>query len=388
MILSYHKWSPEDRDRIRAIENKPHVGYIRYLLCQRMPFQRIGNELMKLGFSPVEPNELYFYFRQVIFPVFQKHNIQRYYYHYKIDRDTELLSFQNTFGQAEDDRKIFCRCIHMLEIEFFFANEILAYYNNVNFPVDPDTGLPIITIERTNALTQVLQHPKRHVIETMLADGKTPKHISAYLDKTFGVELEPRDIHHYANAFFKIRRKDLERTIEDLQEEKEQLESSLSYIRTHEQEFGSLSERAAAIGETKKKINDLDTIIKRLQGHHTHHAYHAGVLEYANLREMFADVMLRTHKRFVDIDDTQPETDAVNYLSTVVGMMSKATEKILSIDEKTKENSKKSVSDEMLEVIMPSMERIEREEREAFQKYNKLHQEDDTSQHEVLGYED
>jgi len=372
LIISYKQIKTEDRDRIRSIESKPHIGYIRYLLCQRMAFHDIPKELMKLGFSPIEPGELYFYFRQVLFPILQKYQIQRYYFHYKVDRDSEILSISRTFGNAEDDRKAFCRCIPIFEIEFFFANEILNHYSGRTFPIDEQTGEPIIKVERTTALLDILQHAKRHIIDVMLADGKTPKHISAYLYKTFGVELEPKDISQYAGAFFKIKIREMERTIDDLQEEKEMLEHTLESIRGDTITFRSLSEKMSALGETKKKISELDSIIRRMQGHHSHHAYQAGILEYSQVREMFADVMLRTHKRFVDIDDTQPETDAVNFLATVVGMMSKATEKIVFLDDKLKETTKKSVSDEMLEVIMPTIERAEREEREALEAYQQL----------------
>lgn len=386
LVVSYQNIKKEDRDRIRTIESKPHIGYIRFLLCQRMNFSDIPKELLKLGFSPIEPGELYFYFRQVMFPVFQKHKIQRYYYHYKIDRESERLTFEHTFGNAEDDRKAFCLCVQVLEIEFFFANEILAYYAHGKFPVDEHTGEPFMKLERTNSLTDILQHPKRHIIEMMLADGKTPKHISAYLNKTFGIEVGTKEISQYASAFFKIRRRDLERTIDDLQEEKETLVQTLELIRSETIAFNSLSEKTSAIGETKKKIADLDSIIKRMQGHHSHHAYQAGLLEYAQIREIFADVMLRTHKRFVDIDDTQPETDAVTYLATVVGMMTKATEKIIAVDDKLSETTKKSVSEEMLEVVIPTLERAEREEREAREKY-RLTQEH-SSDPDILGSDD
>ena len=104
------------------------------------------------------------------------------------------------------------------------------------------------------------------------------------------------------------------------------------------------------------------------------------------MREMFTDVMTRAHKRFRDMDE-RTEDEVIVPLNSLVNMMAKATDKILGLDEIINQTSTKSISEEMLDVIMPTLERIEREERDAHFTYKNLEQKPESEDDEILGFD-
>lgn len=371
MIIRYNKFDPEVRDRIRALESKGHIGYIRYLLMRRWTFKDINSELMRLGLSGADDNDLQLYFQNVLFPLIQEHKLSFYYKLY-YDRvyDTRL-NFSGTFQRSETDRQNFCQCIVLMEIDFFFHTEALEFYGTRDsIPVDTATEKPILNIGSLPNLTEVLNHNRRHMIEIMLIDGKTPKMISDYLDHTYDTQIDPKEILFFANGFFKTKRRDLERTIDDLNEEIARLELNLKKLRDMGEDDMSLGERTTAIAATKLKIEQFTTQVKRLMGNHSHAAYNVGVLESANIREMFADVLVRSHRRYVDMD-TRSEDEVIDGMSKIVGMMSKSAERIMNLEDRMSATTKKTISEEMLEVVVPSLERVLKEEQEAFREFQK-----------------
>lgn len=392
MLIRYNKLDDYSRDRIRFLENKGHVGYIRYLLMRRIPLSQISSELLRLGLSGAEEEDYLLYFEKALYPVIQKYKLTSFYRSYLKDKEKERLSFTTTFKKSEVSRKAFCECIKDMEIDHFFSREIVNYYNGAaNVPLIEETNEPIIMTEKVPDWTEMLNHPKRHVIDGMLVDGKTSKMIASYLDEKYDVQMPPAFIGMYAKAFFRVQRRDLERTIDDLSTEKEKLEQSLKVIKEADEIQMTIGEKSAAIATTKTKISQLDTQIKKLSGHYSEAAYNEGVLEFAQMREMFADVMVRTHKRFVIIDDRNDD-DGIGNLNTIVSMMGKATDKILSLENTMKDNSKKTIVEEMLEVTIPSLERIEEEERQAKEEYKEIlyahANDDDEDDDEIIGMDE
>lgn len=368
MLIRYSKFDEATRDRIRALESKGHIGYIRYLLMRRWPYAKINGELMGLGLSWVEEDDLRMYFKLALYPIIQQFKLDDYYKHYRDSRPAESLAFHATFQRSEKARENFCLCIIDMEIDFFFSNEILEHYGSRDHIPHRD-GKPIIHIEKVPDFTEVLNHPKRHIIEAMLIEGRTPKMISDLLDKSYDIQLPARDILMFASAFFKTKRRDLERTIDDLQDEVQKLNESIYVIRNTSENKMSIGAKSTAIANIKIKIEQLEGTIKRLMGHHSHSAFNAGLLEYAQIREMFADVMIRSHRRFQDLDG-RTEDEVVAPLKAIVDTMAKATDKIMSLDDRIQATTKKDISEEMLEVIMPSLDRVLEEEREAHRKYH------------------
>jgi hypothetical protein len=371
VIVRYSKFLPEVRDRIRALESKGHIGYIRYLLMRRWTLPEINSELMRLGLSWAEEEDLKLYFREVMFPAIQEHRLTTYYKDYNDKFKDDRLYFTGSFRRSEEDRKSFCACIILFEIDFFFAGEILEFYVvRDSIPVDTKTGKPIIVIDTIPNFTDLLNHSRRHMIETMLIDGKTPKMIADYLDHTYDAQIDFKDIAFFANAFFKTKRRDLERTIEDIQMEVEKLERSLQVLRDMDEETMSIGERTTAIATTKVKIEQLSSQVRRLMGSHSQAAYNVGVLEYSDMREAFADIFRRGHRRIRDMD-LRTEDAVVDGITKLAGMMTKLGSSMMSLDEKMSETSKRTIADEMLEVVVPSLERVLQEEKDAYLEYQR-----------------
>lgn len=388
MIIKYNKFDEYTRNRIRFLENKGHIGYIRYLMLRRIPFTTISTELLSLGLSGADPVDYQLYFKNVMYPLLRDYKIANYYKNYLNDKEKERFSFDKTLSKSESHRKYFCECIKELEVDCFFSNEIHAFYRTKdNIPLSDKTGEPVISSEKMPDWTEMLNHPKRHVIDGMLVDGKTPAMISAYLDKTYDIQLPAGDIAQYGKVFFKTRRRDLERTIEDLENEKAKLQEGLDVIKKTSEDVMTIGEKTTATANIKQKISMLDAQIKRLSSHHSNAAFNEGVLEFANMREMFADVMIRSHKRFQMLDE-KTEVEIVNPLNTVVSMMSRASDKIMSLEAAIKESTKRSVVDEMLEVVMPSLDRLEDEERRAREEYETTYGTKLKEDEEILGLDE
>lgn len=354
----------------------------------------INSELMRLGLSWAEEDDFKMYFQEVMYSIIQECKLTSYYKMYRDGRAVEPLFFMTTFQKSENDRKAFCQCIGLMEIDFFFAGEIQDYYGTKDkIPVDIPTGKPILAVEGIPHFEDLLNHPKRHMIESMLIDGQTPKMIADYLDRTYDIDLDPKDIAFFANAFFKTKRRDLERTIDDMQMEVGKLEESLTLLRDMDESKMSIGERTTAMAATKVQMAQMNDQIKRLTGSHSHAAYNAGVLEFAHMREAFADVFRRSQRRFNKMDK-RTEDSVVDSLAKIVGMMSKSTERILGLDEKMSATTKKTISEEMLDVVVPSLERVLEEEQQAFLEFQKefggTAQKDDFDAEttEILGIDD
>ncbi|MGG4438245.1 hypothetical protein AAXE64_27220 [Priestia megaterium] len=364
MIVQYNKITPEHRSLVRSIESKSYVNYIRYLLLKRWPFERIKQELMRLGLAWDDKESYDIYFSEVLYPRLKKTQLSKYYksYHLKLPCDT--LTITSTFVESESDRIAFIDLLKSLGLEQFFAEEIVDHYQGLsNIPTHPSTGELLIE-EKPVDLVEVLQNPKRHVIERSLVDGYSPEQISDYLYQMYELEVTPQEIKMYAKSFFNVTRQDIHRLVENLQNEKADLEKRLTEMRHMPAAEFSFGERYEVLSTMKNKITQLGDMIKRLSSMHTNTSFNAAVLETTDMRDAFKDVFTRTYRRYRDLDE-RTEDEVVKSLNTVVNMMTKVTDKILSIDDVLSQKVSKSVNEQIIEAVMPTLERIEEEEREA-----------------------
>jgi hypothetical protein len=353
---------------------------------RRIPFGDIPAELMRLGLSSVPKEDLKLYFEKVLYPVLTECKLGKYYKPYLRGVTTGRLSVESTFESSEVDRQSFCLCLKHMEIDYFFSKEVIAFYGSASKVPTDDLGERIITTEKMPEWTDLLTHSKRHIIDGMLVDGKSPKSVSEHLDIAYDIQLPANHVSYYAKAFFKTKRRDLERTIDELETEKSHLESTLEQIRNTSETELSIGERTHAITITKSQIQELDLQIKRLTSHYSNAAYNEGILEFAQMREIFADVMIRTHRRYQRMDE-RTEDDVIQPLNQLVGMLDKSSKRIMELDEVVRETSKKSVVDEMLEVVMPSLERLEEEEKEARGEYQEVLG-GNVDQNEIMGIDE
>lgn len=394
MIVHFNKITPENRSLIRSIESKAHVSYIRYLLLKRWSFERIRRELMRLGLAWNEKEDFEIYFQEVLFPVIKKHKLGKYYKKYSRELVDAPLTFSETFGNSEKDRVAFADLLNFMEVAQFFAEEIVEHYGTpANIPNHPSTGDPIIPQEKPIDLVEILQNPRRYVIEHLLIEGYSPKQIELHLYQRYDMEVTSDEIKAYAKSFFNVKRQDVQRLLDTLQDEKDLLADRLLEVKNRPKSDFSVGERFEIISKMSEKNDELTKLINKLSSVHINSSYNAAVLEVTDMREMFSDVMTRAHKRFRDLDE-RTEDEIVGPLNSIVTMMAKATDKIMSIDDTLNQTSNKSVNEEMLEVIMPTLDRIEQEEREAHFSYRQMNKkskepdEDDVYEDdEILGFE-
>lgn len=377
MIVKYNKVSPEHRSLIRSIESKSYVGYIRYLLLKRWPYERVRKELMRMGLAWNDQEDCEVYFQEVLYPLIQKFKVEKYYKKYRFGMKDETLMVGNTFGASEIDRIAFIDLVKMLEIEQFFAEEIVNFYGGMlNIPSHPQTGEPLIPRERPTDLLELLQNPRRHTIESLLVEGYTPKQISEHLFQRYDMEVTPLEIKTYAKSFFNVKRHDIQRLLDSLVDEKDALDEKLFEVKRRPPDDFSYGERFEIVSAISSKIRELNAMIKKLSGVHLGATFNAAVLEVTDIREMFKDVMVRAHRRYRELDE-RTEDEIVQPLNSIVNMMAKATDKIIGIDDVLNQKATKSINEEMLEVIMPTLDRIEKEEKEAMFLYKETTKSDD-----------
>lgn len=385
MIVQFNKITPEHRSLVRSIESKAYVGYIRYLLLKRWPFERVRKELMRLGLAWNEQEDFQIYFQEVLYPVIQKFQLTTYYKQYRTKMEDTPLAFSSTFGTSEKNRVAFVDLLKHMEMEQFFAEEIVSHYGGLtSIPNHPETGEPLLSRERRPVdLVELLQNPRRYVIEHLLVEGYTPKQITEHLFQRYDMELTPHEIKTYAKSFFNVKRQDMQRLLDTLQTEKEALENRLFEVKKRPPQDFSFGERFEMISAINNKVQELSTMIKKLSSVHTGASFNAAVLEVSDMREMFKDVMLRAHRRFREMDE-RTEDDIVGPLSSIVNMMSKATDKIIGIEDVLNRKVTKTINEEMLEVIMPTLDRIEQEEKEAMYSYKEVSKQTDEDDHNVI----
>jgi hypothetical protein len=332
---------------------------------KRWPYERVRKELMRLGLAWNEQEDCEVYFHEVLYPLIQKYKLEKYYKKYRFGMNDETLTVGQTFGSSENDRIAFVDILKALEIEQFFAEEIVTFYGGIlSIPLHPKTGEPIISRERPTDLVELLQNPRRYAIEHMLVEGYSPKQISEHLFQRYDMEITPLEIKTYAKSFFNVKRHDIQRLLDTLTDEKEALEERLFEIKRRPPDDFSYGERYEIVSAVSNKINELSTMLRKLSSVHLGATFNAAVLEVTDMREMFKDVMVRAHRRYRELDE-RTEDEIVNPLNSIVTMMAKATDKIIGIDDVLNQKSTKSINEEMLEVIMPTLDRIQKEEKEA-----------------------
>jgi hypothetical protein len=317
-----------------------------------------------MGLAWNEQEDCEVYFREVIYPLIQKFKLEKYYKKYRFGMKDETLSI-SSFGGSETDRIAFVDLVKTLEIEQFFAEEIVNFYGGMlNIPLHPQTGEPIIARERPVDLIELLQNERRYAIEHMLVEGYSPKQISEHLFQRYDMEVTPHEIKTYAKSFFNVKRHDIQRLLDSLTDEKDALEEKLFEVKRRPPDDFSYGERFEIVSAISNKIKELNSMLKKLSGVHLGATFNSAVLEVTDMREMFKDVMVRTHRRFRELDE-RTEDEMVHPLNSLVNMMAKATDKIIGIDDVLNQKATKTINEEMLEVIMPSLDRIEKEEKEA-----------------------
>jgi len=383
MQIDYTRVDSRIENLIRGIEGKPHVRYIRYLLSKKYSPAYIKQELRKAGLSAPHEEQLVKYYLAVMDPVIKQLKLTKVYAEFKKKLTmknskrapgafmNDLLNYRLTFGEELDLQPNFSKFVKYMEIDDIWKKEILRYHGTVDrLPVD-DAGARILTFDQKDLnYEKVLMCPKRHLIDKLLLEHIPDTRIVDYLQKSCNIRnISPADVRAYRKIFFNIRVITTEEIIHTLECERDSLKQFLSDFESSSTgDEMSLSERMVTIQTTNERIDELDDSVRELMATHSDAVADVAFMEEATIRAMFVDIMKRGHSRFVRLD-RDLSRDAVDPLLKTVTMMTKAYEKVQSIEESEAwQKSGDKNSQEMLLGLYK--ERIEDSARDYLEKAN------------------
>lgn len=365
---------PEYKDWIDNIEKKPHSKYIKYLLTKKYSADAVNKELIRLGLSCPSSDQLKTYFLYVMLPLIEKFDLVDVYEDYIISiRDGKgrrnkisgnnfyVLKFISDFDKNEKGRINFCRLLKVLDIDCLWADEIFQFYGDEEaLPLD-DKGSKIIDISRSKfkesitSTEKILLYNKRFLVDKLLLDNVSPERIARILKNNYNSVFTKDDIANYSRIFFNYKRRDLESTIEELEDEKNNL--SLQLRDLMDRDDISLGEKATMTSKLEIRIKELDKTIKELNATYSDVAFNEGTLNNLEITDMFKDVIKRSYARFKNLDRYN-DVDIVDSLNKLVrAMSSSATAYTSLIDNEEKMKKKdKNLTQVLLELTEESVD--------------------------------
>jgi len=326
---------------IKAIESKPHVRYIRYLLTKRYSPTFIKAELFKLGLSaPHEPN-LVIYYLNVIDPVIKQYNLGYVYSDYKNKILTNkkskafqknILNFNLELSDAPDDQESFCKMVKDLEVDALWANEIVRFYGSTtNVPVDQNGERLIDTTFTRQSIEKILIHPKRYLVDKMLLECVPDSRICEYCNKNLDMKIFNYDIGLYKKVFFNIKTHDIESKIKTLEGEKAALVNLLKDIdNLSAYKDLEVGEKLVIKKQSEQRVKELDDNIKTLNMVYSEFSFRTAQAEQGDFEKMFTDVVAKGYERFLQLDGHK-DRDVVDSLFKVAKIMSFAHDKVENI---------------------------------------------------------
>jgi hypothetical protein len=360
VTINYEKIDPKIRGAVKAIEAKPHVRYIRYLLSKRYSPISIKQELFRLGLSaPHEPN-LITYYLTIMDPVIKEHGLSQLYADYKNkllrknkrgDFAKDILNYRLHLAEDLDGQVKFCKFIKDLEIDSLWINEIYKFHGSAgNLPVD-ELGQRILEAYAPKKMVdKILIHPKRYLIDKLLLENVPDSRISKYCSENLALVVNDYDIGSYKRIFFNIKTLSIEERIKSLEVEKNSLNTLLDDLDNLDiYSEMDLGEKMLIQRQTQQRISELDDNIKTLNMMFSDFAFKQATQEQEDFETVFTDVTLRTYKRFKDLDQYR-DRDVVDPLFKVARMMVFAHDKVESI--KVASNSSKSSDRHSQSILM------------------------------------
>jgi hypothetical protein len=338
-VVDYTKIDEKSRRTVAAIESKPHVRYIRYLMTKRYSPISIKRELFRLGLSaPHEPN-LIAYYLCVIDPVVKQMGLGQLYADYKNkllkkgkrgEFSKDILNYRLHLGDKLDDQVKFLRFAVCLEVDDVWSKEIYRFYGTAtSIPLD-ENGNKIIDISSPNKNAEkILINPKRYLIDKMILENVPDSRIAKYCRETLKIVLNDYDVHAYKQTFFNLKVQTIEERIKALEVEKNSLNALLSDINNSDYEL-DLGERMLIEKQTEQRITELDDNIKTLNMMYSEFAFSKALGDQHDFKKIFEDIVVRGYQRFVQLDGYK-DRDVVDPLTKVAKMMAFAHDKVETI---------------------------------------------------------
>lgn len=367
MIIDYNNLEKNIATSVRAIENKGHVRYIRYLLSKAIPPTSIRKELARLSLSAPERSTILVYFSNVFMPLIEKYGLTKYYegyYRRLLTGEGEktvspIISFDISFEDSQADRIAFCLFVRELDIEDMWSKEVVKYYGGIHGIPQDDTGERVIKVVTPRNVENILTSPRKYVIDKLLLENIPATRIVAYMWEKYQIKLQDTDVYAYSKYFFNFERRDMEVLIEQLIAEKNSVNSDLEII--HNNDELSLGDKAAIATQYENKIKFLDDIIAELNAKYSDISFRQGIDERLNLEAMLEDIILRGYSRFKLLDRAR-DRDVVKPITDISKMMFSAIDKKHQLEdhkiktEKTLADRNKNASEVLLELYQKAYE--------------------------------
>jgi hypothetical protein len=220
MVVDYSSFDQSIRGAVTAVESKPHVRYIRYLLTKRHSPINIKKELQRLGLSAPHEPVLIKYYLAVIDPLIKKYKLGALYSDYKnklMSKNQQhafskhLLNYRLNLSEDLELQTNFCKFITELEVDAVWVSEIMKFYGSAaNVPLDKDGYRIIKTTSYKRKLDTILMSPKRYLVDKMILENVPDSRIADYCRKEFKIPIYDYDIIQYKEVFFNLKTYDIE----------------------------------------------------------------------------------------------------------------------------------------------------------------------------------
>lgn len=379
--IDYTKIDKTVIQTVKAIENKPHVRFIRYLLTKRYSPTYIMQNLQNLGLSSPHTQYLSAYYLTVIDPLVKKHNLAPLYADYKNKllrkggRTTfskSLLNYRLDVQPNLDMQADFCRFVKEVEVDRLWIPEIYRAHKNStkNMPVDA-TGKQILDSTGFGvAPEKIILSPKRYLIDKLILENVPNSRIAKYCVETLEMKgIKDHDIHVYKRYFFNVQAQSIEEKIEALELERESLQNVIKSkgIRqgtdVNDGEDDSIGNRIATIRQNEQRISDLDDNIKTLNRIHSEFTHKQAVVETTDHESMFMDMMVRASRRFQQLDQAS-DRDVVDPLLKTAKIMELAYNRLIEIKANAANTTDRSSQGVMMELYKRRLDEIANEQLE------------------------
>lgn len=326
---------------IDAMDNKPHIRMIRYLLTKRFGLNQIRMELNSLSCSCPHEEDLKLYYIGVIDPLIQKHGLQDIYSTYKgkmlkingeknVRLAGDILNFLMEFDTKRDLQPKFLMFLKDLEIEELWQAEIYKYYGEASkFPVD-ENGNKIFALSYVKkTVDKIVSSPKRYVVDKFICEGVPTTKIVEFCNKKLDMNLDIYDVNSYKKIFFNIKTQDVEGKIKLLEVENNNLRKEMSDIELDASL--SIGEKTMRRKSLQERIANISSNIKALNSWQSELMTSQTRIERYDYESMFKDMSVTLYDKFRAASNL-PTVDAIDFLVKTSKTITTLHDKIQEIE--------------------------------------------------------
>lgn len=404
-LVDYSKIDSRVVGAIKAIEDKPHVRFIRYLLIKRFSPRVIKQELFSLGLSaPHEPN-LVRYYLTVIDPMIKKLGLSPLYADYKNKIlssegkqstprgfSKDILNYRLHIGDNPDLQVAFCYLIKVLDIDILWSDEIFKFHGSLERMPTDRTGKRIIDPKTVKRLPdKIVGCPQRKIIDKLILENVPDSRIARYCKENLRIPVYEYDVHMYKKIFFNVKHREIDEKIDALEVEKESLKNFLYDLdNTAIYKDIEMGEKNLLRKQAQERMSELDENIQTLSVMFNDLTAKVAQNDLSDCESIFTDILARGYNRFVSLDQYS-DRDVVDCLVKSFKIVASAHDKLEAI-KMSKSAGDKHVNMNIMELQRRRLEEIDKEERErankALEQAGLLPNEDSINPDEIGGIDE